>query len=114
MFVVLHEIDIVIFQNENGAEPFNQWLNSQGVNTKKHIFYELTKMKLGHFGDHEYLGDGVSEFKFSFDHSYRMYFAGDGEKIIILLCGTTSQRTSNMRNAKNYWRQYVEKNFKKI
>lgn len=111
MFIILYELDIIIFQTKDGKEPFNDWFNKLDTNTKKQIIYGLTKVRSGNFADQKYIGDGVSEFKFHFGSGYRIYFGNDGKRLIILLCaGDKRTQTSDIRKAKNYWRQYVQKN----
>ena len=40
---------------------------------------------MGNFGDHKSVGDGVMELRMTFGSGYRLYYALDGNDIILLL-----------------------------
>ena len=47
----------------------------------------LTKARLGHFGDCEPIGEGVSEMRIHVGAGYRLYFVRSGTVVYVLLCG---------------------------
>lgn len=84
---------------------FRTWLNAlRDKLARKVIQTRLDRMQLGHFGDVETLGGGVSEMRVHAGPGYRLYFAQHGGKIVILLAGgdKDSQRR-DIRDAKAQW-----------
>ncbi len=62
---------------------------------------------LGNLGDVKSVGAGVSELRLAFGKGYRVYFAQEGEKIILLLCGgDKGSQDKDIREAKTYLQDY--------
>lgn len=62
------------------------------------------------YGDCKNLGNGVCELRFRFGSGYRIYFAKEEEKLILLLCaGDKSTQTKDIEKAKQYWTDYKRK-----
>ncbi len=47
----------------------------------------LLRIEQGNLGDHKALGEGLYELRFTFGAGYRVYFAQEGNQIILLLIG---------------------------
>ena len=106
---MVNEKRVLIYQNAAGKEPFTRWLNNlRDPVTRRRILKRLHQVKSGHYGDYKRVGDGVHELRFFFGTGYRVYFAEDGDTIIILLLGgeKTSQRR-DIEKAKDYWKEYL-------
>jgi putative addiction module killer protein len=44
-----------------------------------------------------------------FGAGYRVYFAEQAEKLVVLLCGgDKSTQTQDIKNAKLYWKEYLK------
>ena len=55
------------------------------------------------------VGDGIYELRFFFGAGYRVYFAFDGENVILLLCGgDKSTQNDDIKKAKEYLKIYFE------
>jgi putative addiction module killer protein len=67
----------------------------------------VRRIESGLYGDCEPVGEGVLELRMFFGSGYRIYFAEEGNNIVILLCGgdKTSQK-KDIKNAKQYWKDY--------
>lgn len=64
-------------------------------------------MELGNFGDTKAVGGGVSERRIDFGPGYRVYFAKDGNTLVILLGGGTKKRQPrDIDKAKHLWADY--------
>ena len=61
------------------------------------------------FNNYKSVGDGVFELRFFFGAGYRVYFAFDGENVILLLCGgDKSTQNDDIKKAKEYLKIYFE------
>ena len=70
----------------------------------------LDRVALGNLGDCEPVGEGVSELRIAFGPGYRVYFAQDGDTIVLLLCGgDKSTQVKDIKRAKEYWADYKER-----
>ena len=101
---------VIVFRDAAGNEPFTGWLNSlRDPTTRRRILKRLLRLEQGHYGDYKPVGAGVNELRFFFGAGYRIYFAEDGETIVVLLCGgdKDSQRR-DIQQAQAYWQEYQE------
>lgn len=106
---MVNEKRVIIYQDAAGKEPFTRWLNSlRDPVTRRRILKRLHRIEGGHYGDNKRVGNGVRELRFFFGAGYRVYFAEDGDTIVILLLGgdKTSQRR-DIEEARNYWKEYL-------
>lgn len=100
---------IRVFANENGKEPFTEWVNAFSTKTRNRIYDRINRVERGNFGDHKHIEGNIFELRFFFDGGLRVYFGKDEEKIILLLCGgDKSNQKRDIEKAKEYWRQYHE------
>jgi putative addiction module killer protein/probable addiction module antidote protein len=75
------------------TEVFEEWI--VGLRDKKvrdKIFTRIDRIVAGNFGDHNSVGDGVSEMRINYGPGYRLYYTIRGQKIIFLLCGGDKAR----------------------
>jgi putative addiction module killer protein len=99
---------IRLYKSKNGKIPFLIWLKSiSDVRSKQIIQANIDKISLGHTGNTKYLANGVYEIKINYSPGYRVYYAHDGNDIIILLLGG-DKRTQNedIKKSKKYWSEY--------
>jgi putative addiction module killer protein len=67
----------------------------------------LYRVGLGNFSNAKSVGAGVYECRINFGPGYRVYFARDGELIVILLGGGTKQRQQHdVEVALDRWEDY--------
>jgi putative addiction module killer protein len=67
----------------------------------------IVRMEQGNLANVKSVGDGVLEYKIDFGPGYRVYFARDWEKSLILLTGGTKKRQQRDINAAiAYWQDY--------
>lgn len=92
------------------TDTFRQWLN--GLRDKRaleRVNARLIQVELGNFGDAEPVGEGVSEMRIHYGPGYRLYFIGQGARVIVLLCGGgKNTQTRDIQRAKRMaadWRQ---------
>ena len=67
----------------------------------------LYRISKGNFGDMKAVGAGVFERRVDFGTGYRIYFAQDGDELVVLLVGGTKKRQSaDIAEAKRRWGHY--------
>ena len=105
-----HPREVEVYQTPNGREPFTEWLESvQDLKTRRRIQARMNSLKIGNFGDFQFVGDGIFELRLHFGAGYRIYYSQIGNTIVLLLCGgSKSGQTRDINRAKTYWRQYKE------
>lgn len=81
-----YEIDY--YKKEDGTAPFREWLEAlRNVNGRARIRIKLDRARQGNLGDHKYLGNGIWEMRLDCGPGYRVYFAKEENRIILLLIG---------------------------
>lgn len=88
-------------------EAFINWLTSladaQAVST---INRRVERLKAGNMGDTRFVGDGVWELRIHLGPGYRVYFANDGDVVVIILHASTKRRQSaNIKMAQGIWQE---------
>ena len=97
-----------IYQDENGKEPFNEWLYSiKDIKTQVRIDNRLERLRIGNFGDCRTLGGGIFELRLHFGPGYRIYYGRLGNEIVVLLVGgDKSNQVRDIQKAQQYWEDY--------
>ncbi|MGE4267352.1 MAG: type II toxin-antitoxin system RelE/ParE family toxin [Deferribacterales bacterium] len=99
--------EIIIYQSENGKEPFNIRLDSIDIKDQIRVLKRIDRLKLGNFGDSKSVGDYVYELRFTYGGGYRVYYGVKDNKVVILLCGGNKKtQGKDVESAKEFWRDY--------
>ena len=100
---------VIVYANDNGEEPFTNWLYSlRDVVGRRRILARVSRLQQGNYGDCEPVGEGVSELRMFFGSGYRIYFGEQGNDIVVLLSGGDKGSQSNdIQQAKVYWKEYL-------
>jgi putative addiction module killer protein len=107
---ILYSREILLFETASGRTPFTEWVEQLAYNIQKIVYKRLDRIVLGNFGDTKSLGDGVYELRIDFGAGYRLYYALDGNAIVLLLSGgDKSSQVKDIKKAKEYWNEYQEK-----
>ena len=109
-------IEIIIFQDRNGHEPFVEWIESiKNVNIVRRIYSRLDRLESGNLGDYKSVGEKVYELRLFFGKGYRIYFGKIERKIVVLLCGGDKDtQARDIKKAQNYWKKFKEINNENI
>ena len=89
----------------NQTLEFQKWMQKlQDFRAKMHILSRLTQVEKGNLGDFKSVGNGVLEMRINYGPGYRLYFAREGDTIVIILVGgEKSTQDQDIVKAKNIW-----------
>ena len=95
------------FIDENGKSAFSKWFDDLDSRAAAKVTMAIHRLESGNHSNVKSLGSGVSEYKIDFGPGYRVYFAKDGETLIILLAGGTKKgQQKDIDKAKSLWQLY--------
>jgi putative addiction module killer protein len=97
--------EIEHYLTRNGRDVYQEWHDGLG-DGKARISVErrINRLVDGNFGDHKYCRDGVWELRIDLGPGYRIYYALNGTRIIILLCGgDKGSQSADIQHAVAYW-----------
>jgi putative addiction module killer protein len=92
------------------VNPYRDWLMSLDKQTRARVQARVMRFEQGNLGDCKPLSNGVWEARLMFGAGYRIYFALEGSKILLLLVGG-GKRTQNkdIKLAQQYWNDYCSR-----
>jgi len=93
-----------------GNSPFHEWFKSlRDKRGRGAVLARIARLRLGNLGDWKSVGEGVCELRIHFGGGLRVYFAEDGENLILLFCGgDKSSQEKDIKRAQEYWNDYQE------
>lgn len=91
------------------SATFAKWLEGlRDTQGRGRILIRLKRLTAGNFGDCKSLGGGLVELRMTFGPGYRVYYAQDGDALVILLCGgdksSQARDIAKARELLNDWR----------
>jgi putative addiction module killer protein len=100
--------EVVLYVTEDDECPFTVWLDSlRDRQARVRIKKRLDRIEMGNLGDFKPVGEGVLELRITYGPGYRVYFAQTGSMIILLLCaGDKSTQDQDILKAKQYWKDF--------
>jgi putative addiction module killer protein len=82
--------------------PFRDWrLGLTDKRLKAAVDARITRLRLGIFGDSKPVGDGVLESRIDFGPGYRIYYAVNGEEVLLLRGGEKGSQRADIIKAKS-------------
>jgi putative addiction module killer protein len=103
-------IEVVEYETEDRKLPFSAWFAKLNAPAALKVRTAVARLENGNFSNVEPVGRGVSECKINFGPGYRIYFAMDGDVLVVLLGGGTKQRQSrDIQNAHAHWSDYKKR-----
>ena len=102
--------ELRIYEAADGSIPFADWLDGlRDGKGRAVIRVRIDRMAAGNFGDHASVGGGIFELRIHFGPGYRIYFAEDGPRLVLLLLGGDKKSQSlDIARAKSYWKTYKQ------
>ena len=88
--------------------PFDDWFNGLGDRkAQRRVQVRIDRLALGLEGDWKSVGEGVRELRVPEGAGYRVYYAWDGDALVLLLCGGgKSSQQKDIISARALWRDY--------
>ena len=101
---------ITEYVTQRGRSPFKRWFDRLPAEQASRIDRALSQMAVGNLGDVRHVGGHVLEYRIHSGPGFRIYFGRDGRDLVILLIGgDKSSQTRDIRRAKEYWNDYLER-----
>lgn len=111
---MLTAVDTSLFVNYSShmievrkTAAFTKWFTSlKDRRAKARIQVRIDRLEMGHLGNVEPVGEGVSELRIFYGPGYRVYFVQKGAVVVILLSGgDKSSQQADIAKAKEIARQ---------
>ena len=100
-------MDIREYLAEDKTSPFGEWFGRLDAQAAAKVAVAITRLGAGNFSNFKGVGASVLEYRLNFGPGYRIYFARDGETIVILLAGGTKRRQQkDIESAQARWADY--------
>jgi putative addiction module killer protein len=89
-------------------DVFAQWLRKLKDTTAKiAIVRRGNRIEQGNFGDHKFCRDGVWELRVEVGAGYRVYYAIEGQQVVLLLCGGDKRtQDADIERACEFWQDW--------
>lgn len=103
------------YVNPSGKSRFGDWFNELNGIAAAKITTALYRLTQGNFSNVKGVGAGVYEYKIDFGPGYRIYFGKDGDRMVILLGGSSKKRQSAaIADAQSAWAAYKQSKVKAL
>src|SRR5262249_54430386 len=105
-FVQLREVRLLDI--ESGSSPFERWLDSvQDANARLRILVGVRRLADPAYANFKSVGGGVFEVRIFYGPGYRIYFAPNGDEIVVLIAGGTKKDQGQaIYEAKALWKKF--------
>jgi putative addiction module killer protein len=103
-----YPFELEYYVTDDGKIPFKEWLDDlKDIPGRAKIRIRLDRVRLGNLGDSRSVGEGVCELKVDYGPGYRIYFAREGKRIILLLLGgDKSTQSKDVERAKLFLKDW--------
>jgi putative addiction module killer protein len=102
-------IELRAYIDRLGRNSFERWFEKLEDTTRARVAIALDRLSRGG-APAKGVGSGVQELRMDFGPGYRVYFARDGETLVILLGGGTKRRQqADIAAALELWREYKQR-----
>ena len=100
-------VRVLEYVDAEGRSPYGTWFDGLNAPAAAKVAVALYQLAAGNRSNVKGVGSGVFERKIDFGPGYRIYFAKDGDSVVILLGGSTKQRQQHaIEAAKERWVAY--------
>jgi putative addiction module killer protein len=105
------EFTVEVYETPEGRCPFIEWLEALDVAVRYRVTARIDRFEQGRLGDHKALAGhpGLFEARLPFGPGYRLYFAKEPARIVLLLCaGDKRSQRRDIRAAAALHQQYKQ------
>ena len=100
-------IEIKEYLDAQGRSHFAKWFDKLNTRAAAKVATALVRMSQGNLSNVKGVKAGVLECRIDFGPGYRVYFAMEGDELIILLGGGTKRRQQgDVETSQRLWREY--------
>ena len=100
-------VRLLEYVDPEGRSPYGIWFESLNAPAAAKVTLAVYQLAAGNRSNVKGVGSGALERKIDFGPGYRVYFAKDGETVLLLLGGGTKQRQQHaIETAKERWVAY--------
>ena len=101
-------IEVRNYETAAGVQPVAAWLDDlRDSMARLRIAARIDRLGNGLPGDWKSVGGGVFEMRIDIGPGYRVYYAQQGNVLILLLCGGDKRtQTKDIERAHDYWKDY--------
>jgi putative addiction module killer protein len=100
-------IRILEYLDRRGRSLYAEWLDSLQHEAAAKVVEAVFRMSQGNHSNIKAVGAGVLERKVNFGPGYRIYFGRDGDRLVVLLGGSSKQdQQKAIEAARGHWRDY--------
>ena len=85
--IVIHE-----YLDTSGRSLFVRWFNGLNAAAAARVTLSVGRLEQGNFSQVKGVGRGIFELKVDFGPGYRVYFGKEGERVVILVGGSSKDR----------------------
>jgi len=99
------------YTSADGVDAFAQWLDSlRDRQAQARVAARLVRLNNGNFGDCKPLGEGVWELRIDWGPGYRVYYAIQSQRLI-LLCegGDKRSQAADIKRAIERWQDWQQR-----
>lgn len=104
--------EVLYYQTEDRKQPMVKWLEELRADrlARAAVQIRIDRIERGLLGDWKSVGGGICELRIDHGPGYRIYFARDGQSVVILLCGGyKGTQGQDVRLARRYWKDYEKR-----
>jgi len=105
--------EIQPYYTDDGKIPFAKWHDAlRDYKARAAIDRRLFRMTQGNFGDCKPCQDGVWELRVDVGQGYRVYYARQGQAVVLLLCGGDKRtQQADIAKACDYWHDWKTRHY---
>jgi len=103
-------IEVRDYIDASGRIPYRDWVARLDASPRARVIAAVLRLEHGNFSAAKAVGLGVSELRLDIGPGYRVYFAKDGEQLVILLGGGSKKRQqTDIERAQALWDEYKKR-----